>query len=1012
MNIAKFSIKRPVVTMMIIISMTIIGFLVLTNLKTQLFPNFNMPTARIRADWRGASPEDMENLVTKEIETGLTKVEGIRRVTTRSSMGSSSLTVEFEYGVKIDDKVNELVTAVNRIRNQLPEEIKEPTVSKSSGMADRVIMIGINGSDLVTLKIFADNIVVPRLERIEGVGEISISGGDEREVSVSIDPDKLETYGLNISDLYSTLKKASLNFPAGYVREGDKEYLVRVFGEIKTLEDVQEIVIKNSNGETLYLSDVADIRLGSKDRSSYGRADGVENIILTISKTDVGNAVEISEQVQKELKALESLLPQGSRFTITRDTAKDINNSIDAVRNNALTGLLLAVIILYFFLKDIRATFIVAIAIPVSIISTFGFFGFKDISLNMISLMGLSLGVGMLVDNSVVVLDNIFRHLTELGQDRMEASENGATEVLVPIIASTATTVAVFVPIVLREGRAKEMYQDMCYSIAFSLLASLIVAVTFVPMMSSRLLKDKKTVHEDGRVLNFCKEKYTKLLTGALKHRFVTLAGVVALFVGVVIYGGKFIGSEFQPQTDDGVYTVIAELPSGMDVEKANRVSRIMESAVMENKSTKSYTTSVSKNAVSVVVDVGYKSQREDKRPIFEIMGETRKYVGAIPDVKLNYTPRMAYGRGAGKNFSVMFRSDNMNQVDYITRTLIEKMEKDPMFVDVSSSIINGNPEARLVLDRKKLEYYGINVNDMSMAISYQILGGTPIKLKTLNEELDLTLQLDKKYRQSLDLLMDARVKSKDGKSLKLRDIAELVIAEGPAAIEKEDKIGLVTVEANLTGAVNLKAAQSSVSEMIYEIGLPQNIGVEFGGDSRSMKEVNEHLNFALLVSLFLVYFILAAQFESYILPGIVMITVPLAVTGVYAGLLITNQKNNPMVFVGIIMLAGIVVNNAIVLIDYIKILIEERDYSMWDGLIEAGRTRLRPILMTTLTTVFGMIPLALGIGQGSERYKGMAIAVIFGLTFSTLLTLVVIPVMFEVYYESRKKLEAKFYKN
>lgn len=1011
MNIAKFSIKRPVVTMMIIISMTVLGFLVLTNLKTQLFPNFNMPTARISADWRGASPEDMENLVTKEIEKGLTKVEGIRRITTKSNMGRSVITVEFEYGVNIDDKVNQLVTAVNRIRNQLPSEIKEPTVSKSSGMSERVMMVGINGPDLVTLKIFADNVVIPRLERIEGIGEISVSGGDEREVSVIIDPDKLESYGLNISDLYNTLRRASLNFPAGYVREGDKEYLVRVFGEVKTLEDVKDIILKNENGETLYLSEVAEIKLGAKDRGSYGRTDGIENIVLNIAKTDVGNAVEISKLVQEELKDLEVLLPPGAQFTINRDTAKDINNSINAVKNNAITGLLLATLILYLFLKDIRATFIVAIAIPVSIICTFGFFGFKSITLNVMSLMGLSLGIGMLVDNSVVVLDNIFRHLTELGQDRMEAAENGASEVLVPIIASTATTIAVFIPIVLREGRAKEMYQDMCYSIAFSLLASLIIAVTFVPMMSSRLLKDKRTIHEDGKVLNFFKNRYTTFLSAALKHRFITMAGVIAMFLGVVVYGGKFIGSEFQPQVDDGIYTVIAELPNGMDVEKANRISKQIEAAVMKNKTTKTYTTSVAKNAVSVVADIGYKSQREDKRSVFEIMNETRKYVGAIPDVKLNFTPRMAFGRGASKEITMIFRSDNMNQMEYISRTLIEMMEKDPNFVDVTSSIINGNPEARIILDRKKLEHYGVNVNDMGMAISYQILGGTPIKLKTLNEELDLTLQLEKKYRQNLELLLDARIKTKDNKSIKLRDIAEIVIAEGPAAIDKEDKIGVVTVDGNLAG-IDLKNAQRVVGEMLDEIGLPANIGFEFGGDSRSMKEVNQHLNFALLVSLFLVYFILAAQFESYILPAIVMMTVPLSVIGVYAGLLITKQKNNPMVFVGIIMLAGIVVNNAIVLIDYIKILIEERGYKMWDGLIEAGRTRLRPILMTTLTTVFGMIPLALGIGQGSERYKGMAIAVIFGLTFSTLLTLVVIPVMFEIYYVTRKKLEAKFYRD
>ncbi|MEG2586882.1 MAG: efflux RND transporter permease subunit, partial [Cetobacterium sp.] len=416
MNIAQFSIKRPVVTMMIIISMVVLGILTLVNLKTQLMPNYNMPMAAIRVSWKGASPDDMEKLVTKEIEKGLTSVEGIKRITTKSTMGKSALTVEFEYGVIIDNKVNDLVTAVSRIRNSLPDDIDEPVIRKTSSSGDRVMLIGLRGEDLINLKSFADNVVIPRLERIEGVGTVSVFGGLEKEISINIDPEKLEAYNLTVTDLYSTLKSASLNFPSGYIREGDKEYLVKVSGEAKTLEDIQEIVLKNSNGDTLYLTDIADVNLGIKDRSSYGRTDGIENIIINIEKSDVGNTVEISKVAKDELKKMEPLLPKGASFTINRDSAVDIMRSINTVENNAITGLVLAGIILFIFLRDWRATLVVTVAIPVSIIATFGFFGAKGMTLNIISLMGLSLGVGMLVDNSIVVLDNIFRHLTELGQ--------------------------------------------------------------------------------------------------------------------------------------------------------------------------------------------------------------------------------------------------------------------------------------------------------------------------------------------------------------------------------------------------------------------------------------------------------------------------------------------------------------------------------------------------------------------------------------------------------------------
>ncbi|MGL4653040.1 efflux RND transporter permease subunit [Cetobacterium sp.] len=1002
MNISQFSIKRPVVTMMIIISMVILGILTLVNLKTQLMPNYNMPMAAIRVSLKGASPDDMEKLVTKEIEKGLTSVEGIKRISTKSTMGKSALTIEFEYGVIIDNKVNDLVTAVSRIRNSLPDDIDEPVIRKTSSSGDRVMLIGLRGEDLINLKSFADNVVIPRLERIEGVGTVSVFGGLEKEISINIDPERLEAYNLSVTDLYSTLKSASLNFPSGYIREGDKEYLVKVSGEAKTLEDIQEIVLNNSNGETLYLTDVAEVKLGIKDRSSYGRTDGIENIIINIEKSDVGNTVEISKIAREELKKIEPLLPKGASFTINRDSAIDITRSINTVKNNAVTGLVLAGIILFIFLRDWRATLVVTVAIPVSIIATFGFFGAKGMTLNIISLMGLSLGVGMLVDNSIVVLDNIFRHLTELGQDRMEAAENGATEVVIPIIASTATTIAVFIPIVIREGRAKEIYKDMAYSITFSLLASLIIAITFVPMISSRILKSKTTVHEEGRILKYIKGHYENILKVSLKFKSIVLLGMVLLFVGIVGYGSKNIGGEFMPTTDDGIYTIIAELPSGMDVEKSNRIAKELEEIISKDPQTQKFISSISSEAVSVIVDIGPKGERSKK--VQEIMGEMRKKVTHIPDVKLNLVPRMAFGRGTSRDISLILKSDDLNQLNYISRMITEKLSQNPGFTDINNSMVNGNPEIRILLDRKKMEYYGVKVNDLTLSVSYQILGGAPIKIKTGNEEVDVSLRLAEEFRNSPEKLQEMRIKSQNGGVVKLKDIAKLEIGEGAYGIEKEDKVTMVTIDANTANGLDLVTGQKYIKEILEEAGLPRTISYSFGGSGRNLVEVNEQLKFAFMVAMFLVYFILAAQFESYILPAIVMGTVPLSVIGVYSGLLLTGQKTNTMVFVGIIMLAGIVVNNAIVLIDYIKILID-REYPLNEAILEAGKTRLRPIFMTTMTTVFGMIPLSLGIGQGSEMYKGMAIAVIFGLVFSTLLTLIVIPILFYIYEVGKKKL-------
>ncbi|MGL6120466.1 MAG: efflux RND transporter permease subunit, partial [Fusobacteriaceae bacterium] len=538
--------------MMIIFSMTVIGAIVLLNLKTQLMPNYNIPYASISARWIGASPDDMEKLVTKKIEEALVSVEGIKSISTNSSQGSSNIFVEFNFGVNIDAKANDLVTAMNTIKSSLPSDLtSEPTVRKSIMGLDNVITFSLIGSDLLNNKIFADNIIVPRLEKLEGVGSVEVSGGAKRRISVYIDPNKLESYNLSILDLYSVLKRANINFPAGTIKEGDKQYLVRFFGELKTFEDVQDIVIANRNGQTLFLRDVANIKLDTVDQESYGRADGVENVIIQVQKTDTGNTVNISKEVQSQLKSIEPLLPAGAKFIINNDTAIDIKNSIDAVKNNAFVGLLLASLTLFFFLKDWRATLVVSIAIPVSIMAAFGFFGAKGMTLNVVSLMGLSLGVGMLVDNSIVVLDNIFRHLTELKEDSITAAELGASEVVVPVITSTATTISVFMPVVIQNGFLKEAFKDMSYSITFSLLASLIIALTFVPMISSRILKSHKMkIHVDGKFLLFMREKYSILLGKALRHRLITILAVIVSFLVIVVGGSRFTGGQLQPKSD------------------------------------------------------------------------------------------------------------------------------------------------------------------------------------------------------------------------------------------------------------------------------------------------------------------------------------------------------------------------------------------------------------------------------------------------------------------------------
>lgn len=1001
MTISEFSIKRPVTTIMVVISMVVMGALTLTNLKAETLPAFNIPVATVVTTWSGASPEDVEKLITYEIEDALTPIEGITSVKTESTMGRSLVIVEFEYGEDIDQKVNNIVTEVNRVKGELPDDIDEPIVRKAGPDSDMVMMLSIVGEDQIRLKSFAENVVKPRFERIEGAGEIRVRGGLEREILIEIDPDLLEGYGLNILDVYSKIRSASINLPAGTLREGDKEFLVRVFGEVQTLEDVRGIVVNNDGSQTLFLTDIADVRIDIKDIENYGRTNGIENVIVNIEKSDSGNVIDIANTVREELKELELLLPEGTSFEINRDASIDVVNSINSVKNNALTGLILASVILLIFLKDIRATLVVAIGIPVSVIATFTFFGAKGMTLNLISLMGLSLGVGMLVDNSIVVLDNIYRHLTELKKSPLRAAADGASEMVVPLMASTATTVAVFIPIIIREGLAKEIFHDMSWSITASLIASLIIAVTFVPMVCSRLLKPRssggKDITSEGKILTAVKTVYIKILKKALNNRIATIIVTLVMFVGIMGAGLKTVGGGFFPVTDDGVYTIVAEVPSGMDVGKVNRIAKVLEEVAVLHPATKTYTTNVSSNDATVVVDVGFMGDRNVDDNIFQIVGQIRKMLdGKVMDANVSVVPDFVSGTGSS-DLTLVLRSDDMVQMEVYSRKIQERMNGIPGLVDITNSLLGGNPETRIILDRKKLEYYGISVTDLTFAVSYQIRGGQPVTIKTGVEEIDVTVQLRREYRESADLLMDVRVATAEGGSVRLRDLATLEIVEGASGIEKQDRIRKVEIDANISEGYDLVTSQRAVEEAIKVIGLPNNIRYSFGGEGEDLAKVGGHLIFAFMIAIFLIYFILASQFESFALPFIVMGSVPLSVMGVYSGLMITGENTDVMVFVGIIMLAGIVVNNAIVLIDYMNLL-KSKGKSGREMIIEAGSTRLRPIVMTTMTTVFGMIPLSLGIGQGSETYKGLAIAVIFGLSFSTLLTLIYIPVQYSIY--------------
>ena len=990
-SIPEFSIRKPATTIMFIISMIFFGFLGLRKMPVEMLPNINKPTVRIRIKWDGATPDDVDKMITRKIEDVLPNVEGIVEYSSESSAETSLIFIKFKYGTDVETKITLIQNELNQIRNKFPDDMKEPSIRKSSSSDIPALTFTLYGGDMMEMRSYAENNLKPMLERLEGVSEIDVYGGQEQEVAIEIDPDKLENYNLSIVDVYNKMKNSSINIPGGILREGEKEYLIKIEAEIETADEIKEIILSNKDGHLLKLKDIANIKVAPKDVKSIYRKNGEDSIVVIISKTDGGNAISIVNNSKKLLEKNRGSLPLNTKLNYEFDSSITINNSINNVKNSGIQGLVLASLILFVFLKSISATLIIAVAIPISIIFTFFLLNMQGISINLISLMGLSLGIGMLVDNSVVVVDNIFRHMTELGKSKIQAAKDGAEEMALPVLASTMTTVAAFLPLVFQEGLAKEQFNNLCYAISYSLLASLIISLTFVPMIASKIMDQKKNLNAEGKIMTTFRKIYVNSLKWSIRRRGIVLLILFALFSGSLYVASK-LGGRFTPTIDEGRYAVVAKLPSGSDVNKGDRIGKILEEKVKDLPFVVDYTVSANGTSSILNINAGLKTSREESMSV--ILKKLRQTFVEIPDMELTIAPGYRFGTRGLYDLEFELYSDNEAQLQIISEQLKEQIKKIDGIYDVTSSFEGGKPEGKFYINREKAEYYGLDVKEIATMIQTQILGGTPIKINSDNSEIDVTLKLQKKYRESTGLILDSRITLKSGENIRISDVAEFRAEEGPSKIEKKDKKKKIVLYANLKSELDLKTAQELVIETLEDMGYPEGITYGTGGKSADMAEMSNQLQYTFMIAVFLIYFILVWQFESFIMPFVIILSIPLSTTGAFYALYLAGLSIDAMVSVGFVMLAGIVVNNAIVLIDFINFRREVGD-NMNKALITAGKTRLRPILMTTLTTVLGMLPLMFSNGEGSEIYKGMSFVVVFGLSAATLLTLIVIPVFY-----------------
>lgn len=1006
MSLAGISIRKPVATTMVMLSFIFIGLLAMFSMKKELIPNINIPVVTISTTWSGAVSEDVESQVTKKIKDSLSNVEAIDKIQTVSAYSSSTVVVNFEYGVDTDEKVTQIQREVSKITNDLPSDANTPLVRKvEAGSGNMTAVIAFNADSKTALTTFIKEQLKPRLESLPGIGQVDIFGNPDKQLQIQVDSDKLASYNLSPMELYNIVRTSVATYPIGKLSTGNKDMIIRFMGDLDYIDQYKNILI-SSNGNTLRLKDVADVVLTTEDADNVGYLNGKESVVVLLQKSSDGDTITLNNAAFKVIEEMRPYMPAGTEYSIEMDSSENINNSISNVSSSAVQGLVLATIILFVFLKSFRTTVLISLALPVAIVFTFAFLAMRGTTLNLISLMGLSIGVGMLTDNSVVVVDNIYRHITELNSPVREAAENGTEEVTFSVIASALTTIVVFLPILFIPGLAREFFRDMSYAIIFSNLAAIIVAITLIPMLASRFLNRKSMKSEDGKFFKKVKAFYLKVINSAISHKGLTVLIMVGLFFFSILVGPKLLKFEFMPKQDEGKYSLTAELQKGTDLAKAERIARELEEIVKNDPHTQSYLMLVSTSSISVNANVGKKNTR--KESVFTIMDDIRKKASNVLDARISMANQFSAGK-TSKDIEFLLQGSNQDEIKKFGKQLLEKLQSYDGMVDISSTLDPGIIELRLNIDRDKIASYGISPAVIAQTVSYYMLGGDKANtatLKTDSEEIDVLVRLPKEKRNDINTLSSLNIKVGDNKFVKLSDVATLQYAEGTSEVRKKNGIYTVTISGN-DGGVGLGKIQSKIIEEFNNLEPPSTISYSWGGQSENMQKTMSQLSFALSISIFLIYALLASQFESFILPFIIIGSIPLALIGVIWGLVVLRQPIDIMVMIGVILLAGVVVNNAIVLIDFIKTM-RTRGYDKEYAIIYSCETRLRPILMTTMTTVFGMIPMALGLGEGSEFYRGMAITVIFGLAFSTILTLVLIPILYSVVDSFTVKAAAK----
>ncbi|KZL90243.1 efflux RND transporter permease subunit [Clostridium magnum] len=1010
MFLSDVSLKRPVFITVIIIALLALGVVSYTSLPMDQLPDVDMPTVSVRITESGAAPDQIESKITKKVEDAVGQISGVKHVSSTITEGVSSTTISFELEKPSAEAVQEIKDKLSNIRGSLPRDIDDPVVSKFDASASAIFSFAVTGSmsNSELSQIVEDNIA-KKLQTISGVGAVNTYGKEEREIHIKLDKEKMNSFNITVSELTNSLSNDNINVSSGKVSSGDTQISLKTDSSIKKIDDFLNVLVVKRNGSEIRLRDIAKVEDGSKEKSSLSFYNGKESIGIDIVKQSGSNTVQVAEAVKKEVENIKKNLPSGVKVELVTDNSTSIIDSVKDVQKTMLAGCILAVIVVFIFLKDIASTAISAIAIPVSIITTFAVMKFMNFTLNTVSLMALSLAVGLLIDDAIVVIENIVRHL-RMGKSPIQAAKEGTEEIGLAVIATTLAIVAVFVPIAMINGMIGKFLVQFGMTVAASVLVSLFVAFTLVPMLSAKHLRSKeKEIPIIGRFLERFNESfdklantYSRLLKLSLEHRVITLLIPMGLLIVSLLLATQ-LKTGFISATDNGQISIEASLDSGSTLSSASKIDKDMESIIEKNKNVKYIYSTVQLDKINLSVKISEKKDR--KESVDEIVAKIREDLKSIPGVDLSVTSAGG-SMGAGKLVQYHIKGSDFTKLQEYALKAEKVMKNTPGAVDVSLTYKSGKPVVKLEVDRDKAQDLGVNPSVVSSTLNTLFNGAVVSQYETEKDRYDVRMQLEEDDRKDFDSLQGIYVSSTSGKMIPIDQVTKKVFTTSSATINRYDKEREIQLTANYVGVAQSDFTKAFNNKLQSEAPAPNGIKVTAGGSQDQMAESMGGLATALVMGVLFIFLVIAAQFESFLDPFAILLSLPLAIIGAILGLLIGNKEMDMMSAIGIIMLMGLVTKNAILLVDFAK-----QNYSkgmdLKEALINAGHTRLRPIIMTTLAMIFGMIPTAIASGSGSEQRVPMAFAIIGGLITSTLLTLVFVPVVY-IYLHDLKGLFKK----